>query len=1718
MPSFTDDFLDKVESSSTQDVEGLYNDIGPERARELKQAIADRRMNRGPSISAATPRGSELLDIAREEELSAIQPLDLEPKQYPSFLERVQQEQIVAEGRSLPRQIAGQVLPAVGLLDNPVVSAAAKAVLEPVSDVLQSGVGRPAVEEAGRQLVKNVPAVSEYFPQGGAERHGIKALVSPYAGKEYLAEDAAGRQATESLMGPGGASLFEGGMATAGALPLYEVAGVPIAGAAPIRAAGRAAGEAVAPIGQAVAQSTAQAQGPLGKLMFYLGYASPTVTQGAVESGLAGAALMAGEAATKREGDIGKAAVVGGVGGGVLGGAAGGVAAAKTLRPPKKPVTIFSPKETQALHDQLVASHEATQGTLPGRGPAAPPQLESGLPPNFKPGFATVDVASNGVPKIVLSEVGPGGIRQAEVSYSSSSAMFDLLDTHGVSKSLQMSSRFVQAADQDPGLATIRDTVFKQLYSRYESSHPAPPPEPLIRNTDKESTKSLLKNKQADVAFRLDETKTLPKITSTPPLTVVDPDWAHPATGGHTMIVDTGDGLGTTFVRTPDNRNHTHLPDVGDITQALDGEVTVVIERGPDSMRVMSVDGTSTRQVRAGDLTLVNTNDIPLLSEALSGAGNLAQFPKITPELVQGIYRSDPLSAHDLLMTMEHEGYIKKHGDAYVPTQRLAKLNTAHDAVTQVQKPVAVGAMRANELDAPTLDATDVPISKGDEVRVRSSGARGKVVGEDPASPGNVLVKISGKVESMGGQDIKVLGSGARKKRAAPLQVVTIPRDRAGSPLAVNDGVWIRPSRNPLTPMQGIVRDFRTRDGRVYANIEVGAKRITPAGDFVPAHFIRYPVERLQKIPVVGEKIEGPSVPPAILARDINGLANAYNLIEAVAKLPAIQKVADIAEALKKIVLPKQQWGDDALNSVVLKAYGAQSVLVKEHDIAHQLQRGMPDKKLSGQVAQDLTKWGAGKMTEEEFFAKHPQLASGVKQRLQHYANLREARQEQLEALEMMPRRSKKNPNYGQEELAYLHRDYLAHSLEGKEYAKAVKEGKLPFDLWGKYETAVRFVREHELQRTGRITSEHDARNMIDEILGLAGDELQFENAIKAGRFGFLRHRQKLPDAIMDLLDPNVGGVVRWTRTFIQQEFAYQWGKAMASIRKNPEWWSIGATDVHTYNVPNERKYGMARGGWVPQEVGEALFTPMWNGPAVDSPAAKMVLDIMDKTRGIRSGNLTIGQGPRFMILNFFRNYVPAVMSSHFDPFSRKTVTYFVEAMHDLATWSSNPDPFSGNIMWELSQMGVSLMGQAQMDAKVIQKTLTSELIDEVRAASGNNLFSAYHALSLASNKIANFARFWADSGDSVWKIMVYREAKDWALTRGMSMPNAQSYAARVVDESFVNFEHPSRVSNAVRKTPGVNAALLFFTARFESTRNRGMQMLQLAKSPFVGDGYRAFRVMRGMAPLMGLAAAAVGIPLLRGVKLEDIQQAYRMRTRQEKSMYPAAGIAPWSGYDESGNFKADFFDLTSGIEEAQLLRGNETLNPGLLLLANTADAISVGDGSVTAQISDLMNQVDPTISPGYRPMQGLPPAGEKGAAYILFNGLYRNGAVPRAIPMSMDIIKKSGMFGNKLPITQEQWGPAATAAGLTTGLMREPVTAAPDSPTDIANALNLRANVAKNRGTISREKHEYRKGTVEAEDAVEAAINAKKSQEAAVKRYMESQPPKTSKQNRRKQ
>lgn len=1741
MRNYTDDYLDMVESASPQDVTELYSYLGPDEATELRQKLADRRMNRGPSISAAPVPSAyqqELEAQRLQEEKDAITPLDLTPKQYPSLPERIQQEQIAAQSKSIPRQVAEAMVPAVGLAANPIVAGAAKSVLEPATDVLQSGVGRPAAEEVGKALVEYQPILAQQFPRGGIARHMLKAGAAPYTGQEYLAEDVEGRKKLEEAVGSKWASRAEAAAGLVGAAPLYEVAAAPLAGAGAVRRAGRLAGEAVAPLGEAVAAASAQAgaraQTPLTKLLSYYGvgagYAAPTAAAVGTEAGIVGAALGGLTEATKREGDVGKGVAVGGAAGAGTGAVLGGYGAAKDLelgkatvgavkqvvKGPKKPVTIFSPEETQAFHDELVTAYSATRAAAPQPSSGAPPQIESGLPENFRPGFATVDVAENGVPKIVLSEVGPNGLRQVEVSYSSPSETFSLLKEYNITKSLHMSSRLVQAADTSPDLAHIRDYVFNYLYARYQVRQPEPAEAP-IRNTDKESTKSLLKRG----ASGQDVTKTvLPKITATPPQTVVDPKWGHPATGGHTMIVDTGDGLGPTFVRTPDNRGSGHLPDVGDFAHTSDGELTVVTELGPDAVTVLSIDGTSTRQIRAGDLTLVNTNDIPLFQEALSGAGGLAQFPKITPELVQGIYRTDPMSAHDLLMTLEHEGFVKPWGDAYVPTQRLAKLNTAHDAVTQAQKPVAVGAMRANELDAPTLDVMDVPVSKGDDVRVRSSGERGRVVGEDPASPGNVLVKVGGKTTSLSGAEIKVLGSKARKKRA-PANVVTTPRDRNGVKLAVNDTAWIRPSKEPLAPLQGTVEGFTTKNGQVYATVEVRKKRITKDGDFVPGRSIRILASRLQRVPVMGEKIEPATPMPAVLTYDLAGLSQAMNLFQAGMKFNNKLPSDALADLAKRVFVPKQQWGDEAIRGLILRAYGAESVQLKEHDLADWVRRMLPDKRLLGPASQDLTKWGVGKMTEEEFFAKHPGIKADVRQRLRWMLERMRLRERQLMELEMITAFDVSKHTYGQDELAYLHRDYLAHTLNSKEYADALKNNKLPFDVWGKYETAVRFIREEELARTGRVTSDHDARNIADEILALRREgPLRLEEAIKAGRFGFLKHRQKLPGPIYDLLDPNVGGVIRWTRTFVQQEFAYQRGLVMRDIRQNPEWWSIGPTDTHTYHVPMDRKYGMARGGWVPDEVGEALFTPLWQGPKADSPALQMVLDLADTGRGVRAFNLTIGQGPRFMLLNFFRNYVPAAMSGHFDPFSRKTIQYFIEGMHDLATWAANPDPFSGNIMWELSRVGVSVMGQAQLDAKVIQKSLTRELINEARATQHGNIFEFYRWLTLATQKSLDFARFWADSGDSIWKIVTYRSAKDWAMQkRDLTIPQAQEYAARVTDESFVNFEHPSIASNFIRKTPILNAMQMFFTARLESARNRGMQTLQILRSPFTNDKYRVFRVLRGLIPLAGLLGPASWMILrARGAKTEDLETAPKMRTHTEQSAYGAATMAPWSGYDENGNFKADFIDLTSGIEEFQLLRNNPTLPLHARILANWADSVTSGDGSFTAMVSDYAHQIDPTIDPGYRRMSGLPPAGEKSAAYLLFNGMYRGGGVPRIIPMSMDILKKSKMLGNELPETQEQWGPAATAVGLTTGLMREPVTVAPNSPTDLANMQYTKAQIAKNRGILSREKHEYRNRAVELDDAVRASEMAKEAQKAAGDRYLEKAPKQEPRRRRRKQ
>lgn len=830
-------------------------------------------------------------------------------------------------------------------------------------------------------------------------------------------------------------------------------------------------------------------------------------------------------------------------------------------------------------------------------------------------------------------------------------------------------------------------------------------------------------------------------------------------------------------------------------------------------------------------------------------------------------------------------------------------------------------------------------------------------------------------------------------------------------------------------PEGGVIVDRIANDSDVPGNVLVSGKNdeilSVPANEFHPKLTPEESIAQAAKMGVVQVRIDPRPLKPGDLHP--NTIEEGRILDEDVQAL--VRRNPTVGQALfgKTGLVSAHHMGDRDMAALLTEANAAMDHNNMRGEVVHALGKAAGGPKVMNSILdQEMNKVMEGSMSMADFNHKYPEMEKTLSPVVDNMMAYAKANHEELIRLKAI------DPKEFDDGVArnYLTRQYYRY-LFPKKWSKLVGDNKL--------ETAAQEIAK-QMRNRGEKVEGQVIWTQLQEILGAEDPgKAFFDSAMgKSKAFDSLRARKELPPFMKDLLGEVKSGIYNMAETLARQEQLIARFRLYHEIAANPNYYSHGPQPhLDGRMVPNNpRQYGPLAGGYVAPEIYDNI---------IELPKAyDHAANFFTKLTSFRKGNQLASV--RAHIRNNLGNWQSNVLAGGLDPFhpiqGGKDMRLAARALSDYMADPTGKTGM-GAIVKEMRFAGADWSGHAETeigkDSAYIRQMLNTIAKDE-----GKDAFDVTE--KLINGTWSRYKNIIAKNGGMLdLQDRFYRVANYVALKRkfmadpakflpGVAPENVEKeaikFAARRINDSFMNAAHVGKTVNAARKYAG-------FIATYSTSMAEEARILGLIRSRSKEDPGLKWRLAGwGIFGTAGAGALKYG---LGGTPPEAFQSAKGNMTDMSKARRPGLIPIPLTGMGEKNPVR--MFDASQYFLPGQMLQGDPT-DPTLNRVFANALLYPVSGGNAEVAERKLLEATGLVKPIDYTPKQMVSESKLLKTADFLMH----SGFVPAQVTQAVDTIAKTqynGRWGVK-------WNPADVAAKMAfTGYV------GPVSPTSPAGILS---------------------------------------------------------------
>jgi hypothetical protein len=638
------------------------------------------------------------------------------------------------------------------------------------------------------------------------------------------------------------------------------------------------------------------------------------------------------------------------------------------------------------------------------------------------------------------------------------------------------------------------------------------------------------------------------------------------------------------------------------------------------------------------------------------------------------------------------------------------------------------------------------------------------------------------------------------------------------------------------------------------------------------------------------------------------------------------------------------------------------------------IRKRLPSKNIMDTAGGDLVSVRMGRMSWEQFAAKHPQVSEEAMNTFRTMVKEFDADDALLAQLGMVsPDKVKMRQNHANHHgwMKALGFNKKGKFVGGNPYSERVNN-------------ALRNIRNQN-----NVLNQHEAAHELMNILTAVDETAVWENSrIQLGQKG------NFAQWVRDLLGEIDNGPIRFAVTRAHQKSLVEQGKLWAEI---VPYTKDAPDELHNLRIPPvPSKYGLAAGKW----VGEHMRPLIEGTPKVEAAS----IPFLNAIGMYWKGNQTVFGGVSPWRNNVMRNLSGTILSGGIDFVERPIESGKAIKASVVGLWQYYRDPVSGGgkmglLIKEARERGVSVRGMAATELSkdpvlvALQKHMAqmphdASIWDQLEYTRG--FFEKAKWPFRAMKRAYDFI-------DEAFKVTNYVGLRMKFLRQGMTPEQAADLAALRINQSFPNFEHVGRAVQTIRAQPFGGFAP-YAASELEDWRVIGMLPSRLKDEPDL-----AFRLIAyGMLINTSLLTYRE-MGKLNGIPDEEVEVARELISRYSQQ-YRQLLVAK-DERDENGN--VEFLDLSQYLPQSLLAEGNPD-DPLLGRITSNILMAPVRGGLYQMPARETLEGIG-LISP----MQEFTPKKLPGdTAWRQLRPLvFKSGPVPGAIVQGAQAVRKTGYF-----------------------------------------------------------------------------------------------------------
>jgi len=783
---------------------------------------------------------------------------------------------------------------------------------------------------------------------------------------------------------------------------------------------------------------------------------------------------------------------------------------------------------------------------------------------------------------------------------------------------------------------------------------------------------------------------------------------------------------------------------------------------------------------------------------------------------------------------------------------------------------------------------------------------------------------------------------------------------------------------------------------------------------------------------------------------------------ELLATVPSAKETATLAQNMAR-QSPKlmDEWfknlkadhfyGDETIRQWKLAMNGAKA-LDNAGENLEAIRRRLPPKKLFDAAANDMTKVGLGKMSWDDFSAKHPQIAEDAVRVVDDQLREIQEGSKEIAALGGIPEDFEILRDAGLKD-KYLATVYKSHYAQKGMWAKLA-----PSEAW---ENAAKFLqKKHPSWSKGQIIHE------LQEIVGAANMEERWRTSGLSAAFHSLKAKNpEIPHQLKALMGEEASGPIRIAVSLGRVRTIRAQLKLWKEIAETPGYFSPkgappDALERAWIQVPDDpRRFGAAAGGYIPQEMASMLGTA--NAAHNGLAAANAILSWVKFSQ-------VVAGGFRPWVNNFMRNMWSGVLADGIQPLTnpKEAGRLFATAAKAMWEWKRNPTATSklkNYVLLSRSTGGLS-KGFGRMELAPDSWNMVAELAKHHGHDGLDFIDKLKMKLQQKAINTKDAVASYYDAIDSIWKLGSWIKIYEKNIGAGMSVDAAARAASMRINQSFANFEHLGRWIDQSRKST-LGAGAHYLSGLTEDIRVNA-QMLGRLRT----EGDLKWRIAANAAAVAGLYEGMRIIRKANGIDDEEVEAAEAIMTKSSRTYRPALMAAPHR--DEKGRIQ--FYDLSTWFTPLQYAYGN--IDDPLINRIGTNLFLTPVQGGLAEplarKIPERLGIVSPLPQFTKEPFTGSNLAERTGGV------LDTSGAVPGIIPSAKEALRKTGVTGTLRP-NEEQFTPAQGLQKFLGAPFVAPVDASNDSKTRRANLGEFGVEMSKLQDELVRVGLAHRRGEI---------------------------------------